>query len=248
MFLRASVVLGVVFALGESACGRAASKRDAVSVGSCASKSALSLPLVGLPFAGAAHAFEPLTQALVHVTSGHTEPSHGNWMTVHAPMMRGVAMTTTGSGVELAFEYHGPSRETAAFASGEVRRQIGIKLRAANTCNVIYAMWYADGPSNIHVAVKHNEGKTREKECGDSGYIPVFATTSTNVAALAAGSSHVMRAEIEGDRLIVTVDGAIAWRGELPPEVRLQSGPAGLRSDNVDFDFELRVPRASIGD
>lgn len=200
------------------------------------------------PPASEPDAFVPLSPDRLHVTSGRVEPSHGAFLTVHSPMMRGVATAAAGSAVELAFEYRGPSHDTAPFASGEIRRQLGIKLRAADTCNVVYAMWYADTPGHLHVSAKHNAGKTRHQECGDGGYIPVTATLSRDVPALVPGAKHVLRAEIDGDRMQIIVDGAVAWVGELPPEVRGQTGPAGIRSDNVDFDFELRLPRALARD
>ena len=51
-----------------------------------------------------------------------------------------------------------------------------------------------------------------------------------------------MRAELTGTQLRVLVDGAEVWLGAVPDGVLDIDGPAGVRSDNGAFDFDLRVP------
>jgi hypothetical protein len=39
-------------------------------------------------------------------------------------------------------------------------------------------------------------------------------------------------------------DGVTSWQGQLPDAVFTFDGPVGVRSDNGDFDVELRAPAA----
>ncbi len=62
-----------------------------------------------------------------------------------------------------------PSR-MAPLRSGEIRQQFGLKLRAADGCNLVYAMWrFAPKPS-LTVSVKSNLGLHTSKACGNVGY------------------------------------------------------------------------------
>jgi len=69
------------------------------------------------------------------VTEGQVRPVEGGRLEVADPAMRAVAMDTGGDAGELEFTYEGPSQGDAPLANGELRRQIGLKLRAADTCN-----------------------------------------------------------------------------------------------------------------
>src|ERR1700733_8662663 len=65
------------------------------------------------------------------ITHGQLDKSAAT-LAVNVPTFRAVALGTTGEAVALNFTYQGNSKETRALASGELRRQIGLKLRAAN--------------------------------------------------------------------------------------------------------------------
>ena len=127
----------------------------------------------------------------------------------------------------------------APLANGEVRRQLGLKLRAHDTCNVVYVMWHVEPTPGIYVSVKHNLGQSTHSECGDHGYTNLKPEVSAPVAALHEGEQHSLRAWIEGSRLIVSADGAVVWKGQLPSETWTFDGPVGLRSDNAIFDVRL---------
>src|SRR5689334_5452213 len=62
-------------------------------------------------------------------------------LVVEGPKMRAVVGVHTEPVAELRFTYLGPTRETVPLSSGQTRRQIGLKLRALDGCNLIYVMY-----------------------------------------------------------------------------------------------------------
>ena len=175
------------------------------------------------------------------MSDGHLETLGPGRFRVDVGGMRAVA--GAGAGVaELAFTYRGPSATTVPLASGELRRQIGLKLRAKDTCNVVYVMWHVEPSSGIFVLVKRNPNASTHAACGDRGYLSAVPTIAEAVAPIRVGEAHTLRADLRGDLLEVIADGRPAWRGRLPSAVLELEGPVGVRSDNGSFDFELRVP------
>lgn len=156
---------------------------------------------------------------------------------VTQPTMRAFAHETSGDAAALTFTYRGETEHVRALASGQERRQLGLKLRAANGCNLVYVMWRLDPKPKLDISVKYNPGMTTHKQCGASGYTKVAPVEHTAVPPLVAGETHTLRAEIAGDELTAWVDDQPAWRGTLPAHARELSGPAGLRSDNLAFDL-----------
>lgn len=144
------------------------------------------------------------------------------------------------SSLAIAFRYLGPSPDTAPLASGELRRQIGLKLRAKDTCNVVYVMWHLSGPSSLHVSVKSNPGRRLHTDCRDGGYLQVASRQA--LPSVGIGERHTLRARLAGRRLAVHADGSLVWEGTLPDAAFAFDGPAGLRSDNGNFDVELVQP------
>jgi hypothetical protein len=164
---------------------------------------------------------------------------------IREPTVRAFAIGAGGDAGELTFKFSGASDADRALASGELRRQVGLKLRAADGCNLIYVMWRLEPKPGLTVQVKYNPGKHTNEECGAQGYLKVKPVEHARVPLLEVGSTHVLRAEIHGDELTAWVDGEIAWRGRLPDEARSLAGPAGLRSDNVRLEaVQLRAPHS----
>jgi hypothetical protein len=208
------ISVGLLIPLSVGACTRAAAGGDA-------------LVAVGL--------------SQLTVTSGVVRPAGAAGLALRSATIRAVVTRGAGSEAEAAFVYQGPSQDMAPLASGEVRRQFGLKLRARDTCNVVYVMWHIEPTSGIHVSVKSNPGKTEHSQCGDQGYLNVAPSWwRRDLPNIRAGERRVLRASIDARELRVTVDGAPAWVGTLPPEALTFDGPAGMRSDNGDFDVELR--------
>jgi hypothetical protein len=139
----------------------------------------------------------------------------------------------------IAFTYLGPTPDEVPLASGELRRQIGLKLRASDTCNVVYVMWHVAPTRGIHVSVKSNPGQRRHDECGDRGYETVEGRVVAELPAIVPGARHAFAVRIERSDLNVTVDGRPVWEGTLPPSAFAFDGPPGIRSDNAAFDVEL---------
>ena len=165
---------------------------------------------------------------------------------VNQPTVRAVARNTAGDAATLAFTYRGDSEHARALASGATRRQLGLKLRAANSCNLVYVMWRLDPKPKLEVSVKLNPGKTSNQQCGTEGYTKLKPLTSAPLPDLAVDSRHSMRAAIAGDELTAWIDDREVWRGRLPAGARDLRGFAGLRSDNVSY--ELIAFEAATGD
>ncbi|MBX3187072.1 MAG: hypothetical protein KF819_08660 [Labilithrix sp.] len=175
------------------------------------------------------------------VTSGKVDARVDRGMHVDQGGMRGVVAGDASRSVELAFRYRGPSAEARALGGGELRRQIGLKLRARDSCNLVYVMWHLGDRPGVFVSVKHNAGASTHAECGPNGYLAVEPRASAPAPEVTPGDSHVLRADLDGLRLRVSADGEVVWTGELPAEALEADGPAGVRSDNGAFDFELRT-------
>jgi hypothetical protein len=54
----------------------------------------------------------------------------------------------------------------------EMRRQSGLKLRAQNGCNLVYAMWRSEPESKLGVSVTRNPGLNASSERGNSVPLP----------------------------------------------------------------------------
>lgn len=165
------------------------------------------------------------------VTRGAVGPN----VEISDPTVRAFAPSTSGDAVALGFRYLGPTARVRELASGAARHQVGLKLRAQDSCNVIYVMWRSD-TAGLVVSVKSNPGLRTHKQCGASGYVRVKPSRSSPIASLAPGGAHAMRAEIVDDDLTAWVDDRVVWQGRLPAFARSLAGPVGLRTDNVALD------------
>jgi hypothetical protein len=168
------------------------------------------------------------------VTEG-AAAAQGEGFVIDAPKFRAVSARATDQAAELRFTYLGPTAETAPLGSGRERRQIGLKLRAQDACNLVYAMWRIDPASEVVVQVKRNEGQRTSAECENRGYRTVRPAETAPVPQVTAGSTHVLRAAMRGSELSVWADGALVWRGDAGADVLGLEGPVGLRSDNGRF-------------
>src|SRR5262249_50949210 len=59
---------------------------------------------------------------------------------IDEPAMRAVVIGSSGNAAALEIAFRGATAATRKLASGAARRQLGIKLRAANNCNGVYVM------------------------------------------------------------------------------------------------------------
>ncbi|MBX3159001.1 MAG: hypothetical protein KF773_23745 [Deltaproteobacteria bacterium] len=153
------------------------------------------------------------------------------------PTVRAVVRGSSGDAASLTFKYLGDSDTTRELASGQARRQLGLKLRAEDGCNLVYVMWRLDPRPALEVSVKRNPGMTTHRQCGAAGYTKVRGETALAVPALEKGGTHTLRAEITDHRLAAWIDDRLVWRGDLPGGARELRGVAGLRSDNVAYEL-----------
>src|SRR5208283_4492376 len=89
------------------------------------------------------------------VTEGAIEQSGAerHW-SVSTPKMRAYVNNLTEPVVEARFRYLGPTSNEVPLGSGALRRQFGLKLRAQDACNLVYAMWRIEPESKLVVSVK----------------------------------------------------------------------------------------------
>ena len=188
-----------------------------------------------------------ITQAQMHVTLGAVKRLGSGRFSVTDPKVR-MVVPTTQDDAQVSFRYLGPTAKTAPLASGEIRRQVGLKLRAANGCNVVYAMWRFEPKNQLVVSVKRNDGKSVHAQCGAHGYHDVPAGVYQAPPTPRVGASHALRAKITQGRLHVSIDDKLVWDGALPGDAFAFDGPTGLRSDNVrlELDFHARPRPAGL--
>lgn len=168
------------------------------------------------------------------VTKGEIGALPGGRLAIKAPEVRAVARIATSQAAEMRFTYRGASGNTKPFGSGEVRRQLGLKLRAQNSCNLVYVMWRLEPEAKLVVSIKRNPGQELHAQCGTRGYTDVQPRLLDTVPHVEPGSAHRLRAELLRDReLRVFADGEPVWEGKLGPEIQEFDGPVGLRTDNV---------------
>jgi hypothetical protein len=204
---------------------------------------ALMILLAGAAAAGPREPSDLLRVGLpdLRVTEGKVLPGPGGVLRIEDPKVRAVLRRAGGTVAELRFAYLGPSADQKALASGEMRAQFGLKLRAEDGCNLLYAMWRIAPNPGLVVSLKRNPGMHSSGDCGNGGYTNLKPRRGSRVPAFQPGQRHALRAELRDAELRVLVDGAPAWEGTLPPEALSLQGPPGFRSDNGRFDLELLV-------
>lgn len=182
----------------------------------------------------------PAPEAALCVTHGEVATAAGH-LRIDQPTVRAVAPASRGDAAALRFTYDGPSEDAALLASGQLRRQLGLKLRAADGCNLVYVMWRLEPEPGLEVSIKRNPGKTTHAECGADGYTKVKPKRNRKVPKLEPGAAHTLQAEIRGDELLAWVDNRLMWSGRLGAAAEGMTGPAGLRTDNIAADLDLLV-------
>jgi hypothetical protein len=182
-----------------------------------------------------------VSRASLCVTEGAIEERPDHRLSVSVPKMRAYLNASTSQSVEADFTYLGSTGNEARLGSGELRRQFGLKLRAQDTCNLVYAMWRIEPESKLVVSVKSNPGQHSSAQCGNRGYRNVKPARSKPVPVLHPGSAHSLRAEMNGVEMKVFADNALVWEGSVGAEALSYDGPVGMRSDNARLEIELRA-------
>jgi hypothetical protein len=209
---------------------------------------AVMMSLSAVPSSGGREsALVPVPRSALCVTEGALEDPPGQRssadvpVSVNVPKMRAYLNGFTTPSVAANFVYVGPTASESALGSGEIRRQFGLKLRAQDSCNLVYAIWRIEPESRLVVSVKSNPGEHTSAECANRGYRNIKPRRSSPVPLLHLGDTHTLRAEMDADFLRVFVDAAVVWEGALGAEVLALNGPVGIRSDNVRLRLRLQA-------
>ncbi len=181
---------------------------------------------------------ERIDRSHLCVTNGIITTQSGGLLSIETPSSRAVVPDTVVQTAEIRFQYRGPTASAKPLASGEMRRQIGLKLRAQDNCNLLYAMWHIEPDSRLAVLVKRNPGMQTHAQCGASGYLSIKPLQSIVLGKIQPGARHTLRAELRGDRLTLVADGIAAWEGQVSTSGLDFDGPVGLRTDNGRFELE----------
>jgi hypothetical protein len=179
------------------------------------------------------------------VTEGTIVQGSGNRLSVNVPKMRAFVTVRSAQEVEAHFTYLGKTPGEKPLGSGEMRRQFGLKLRAQDPCNLVYAMWRIAPKAELVVSLKSNPGQHTSAECGNRGYRSIKPVHSSPLPPLRPGAAHTLRAEMNAVELRVYADDHLVWEGSVGPEGGSLKGPVGIRSDNARLELELRAGRSS---
>ncbi|MEZ0391398.1 MAG: Ig domain-containing protein [Pseudobdellovibrionaceae bacterium] len=173
---------------------------------------------------------------LICATNGQVQTNSAESIEVTTATSRSVVTTPTEQKIRIDFTYLAPINDPAANPNGH--RQIGLKLRAANSCNVLYVMWpVAGGP--LKVTLKRNDGMKNHSECGPEGYTNLTPSLSKTVSALQIGRKYRLQAEYENETLNVYASGVKAWSGMIENQDIPFQGPVGVRTDGGKFTFDI---------
>jgi hypothetical protein len=183
-----------------------------------------------------------VSRANLCVTEGVIEELPSSRLSVDTSKMRAYVNATAAQSVEARFTYVGPTASDAPLGSGQIRRQFGLKLRAQDACNLVYAMWRFEPKSMLVVSLKRNPGQHTSAQCGNRGYRNISPRFSAPIPTLRPGDAHTLRAELIDAQLTIFVDNTLAWRGSVAPVAGQLDGAVGIRSDNVRLQIELRAP------
>ena len=181
----------------------------------------------------------PVSRNDLCITEGSIAEAPRAQLAVNVPKMRAYLQTWTHPAIEARFTYLGSTGNEARLGSGELRRQFGLKLRAQDACNLVYAMWRIEPESKLVVSIKTNPGQHTSAECANRGYRNIKPTHSKPVPTLRPGQSHTLRAEMNRDHLNVFADNELVWEGSVGPEALTFDGPVGIRSDNAKLELQL---------
>src|ERR1700722_18542126 len=180
--------------------------------------------------AGAQPHLSPVSKSHLCVTEGTVDPLPGQRLAVDVAKMRAYVNAYTPPLAQARFTYLGATPNEAPLASGEMRRQFGLKLRAQDACNLVYAMWRIEPESKVVVSVKSNQGQHSSAQCGNRGYQNIKPHRSTPLPVLRSGGTHTLRAETDGAELKVFADNLLVWEGSVGPDAFAFDGPVGIRS------------------
>ena len=194
--------------------------------------------------------FKQRSLSELNVTNGKNDllETTSGFLSISGPQTRAVEKGGNATAAMLRFRYRGHSKRDKPLSSGEIRRQIGLKMRANNSCNLLYIMWQIETQEKLVVSLKSNPGKSTHKDCGSKGYTTLKSNIKTS--GLFAGitakdhKTHCLVCQITpkgiaGFEVIVHIDNKLIWRSAIENLHSEIVGPAGFRTDNGNFIFKF---------
>ena len=182
------------------------------------------------------------------VTHGFIGTDPAGRLSIEDPVVRAISTRGISPTAELAFTLLGPTSRSVPLKSGQMRRQLGLKLRAQDGCNLVYVMWRLEPKNELLVSIKSNPGMKTNAECGTRGYSNLVPARSKVLPAPQPGQPHRLRAVLgeNGASLEVFVDDVSVWAGALGAKAMAFDGPIGIRTDNLRLTAELcQAPHVS---
>lgn len=161
---------------------------------------------------------------------------------VDSPKMRAYVNATPVQSIAARFVYLGATSHDLPLGSGTMRRQFGLKLRAQDACNLVYAMWRIEPESKLVVSIKENPGQHLSAECGNRGYRNLKPQRSVPAPKLRPGEAHTLRAEMTPTTMNIYIDETLAWQGPLSADALKWDDRVGIRSDNARVQFDITAP------
>jgi len=203
---------------------------------------AIALLMLGVGASGATRPPRSLSRADLCVTEGTIDELASHRLSVNSPKMRAYVNATPVQSIEVRFTYLGDTSHDVPLGSGMMRRQFGLKLRAQDPCNLIYAMWRIEPESKLVVSIKENPGQHLSAECGNRGYRNLKPQRSAPAPKLRPGEAHTLRTEMTPTAMNIYIDETLAWQGALSADALEWDERVGIRSDNVRVQFDLTAP------
>jgi hypothetical protein len=188
-----------------------------------------------------------LTQVFHHeidITSGEIKEKPPWWLSVEEPSIRATLLSSKSSVACLQFQYIGVTTKQIKSKDGTEFHQIGLKLLAKDSCNLVYIMWRIHPKEELVVQVKRNLGQSKNSECKNNGYTTIVRHP---FSAFGLGETHELMANIlqennGGIEIKVWVD----WQEILLVPISKAliegiNGPPGIRTDNGQYDFRYFI-------
>ena len=201
--------------------------------------------ILGLFQLGAsAQAPNPVAPSQVCVTNGEISKQNDKTFTIESPSSRAVAKSSDDNFGAIEFEYLGPTSKDAPLASGRIVRQLGVKLNARDSCNVVYIMWNIDPDVGVQISTKVNPTKSTHAQCGVKGYKLIYESKPGEIPAIRIGEPRRLEAALKDRILTVKIDDKDVWHGDIGADAVKSSGYSGIRTDNVRVRFKwLTAPQ-----
>jgi hypothetical protein len=185
-----------------------------------------------------------VTRSELEVNSGPITESAPGRLSVTEAIIRATVPVAIANVASIQFRYLGQVDHPQPDQSGHVLNQIGLMLRAANPCNLIYLMWGLPPREKLLLQVKLNPGSSQSSECHGNNY---YNVAECSFRGFVVGEMHELTAEVtEADDGSANVRAWIDWQEVLqatilPKYLTGIVGVPGLRSDNGKFDFRFSV-------